>query len=62
MVDFKYIWFKVPQKFLRQLFYSNKSIDHKTYQKLLYYRRVLEDIANKTQHLVSVIDRIILRR
>jgi len=59
--DFKYIWFRVPRKWLTKLFYSKERIDHEVYQKLFYYRRVLEKIFNQVQHLMSLIDTIILR-
>jgi len=61
IVNFKYIWFKVPQKLLRKLYNSHRVLDKKTYQKMLYYREVLEGVANKTQHLISIIDRILLK-
>jgi hypothetical protein len=61
IADFKIIWFRVPQKLLRKLFYSVDQIDHKTYLKMRYYRRVLEKIITRCNHLISLIDRIILR-
>lgn len=57
----KHIWFRVPRKLLKKLVCSNDFIDKKTCKKLLYYRGVLEGVINLAQHLVSVIDRILLR-
>lgn len=62
IADFKFLRFKVPQKLLRRLYYQDKRIDEKTLDKIRYYRRVLERMANRTQHLISVIDKISLKR
>jgi len=61
VANFRWIWFQVPQKFLWKHFYSQKRIDEKTRYRLCYYRGVLERIANKVQHLISIIDTINLR-
>lgn len=62
IADFKFLRFKVPQKLLRRLYYQDKRIDEKTLDKIRYYRRVLERMTNKAQHLISVIDKISLKR
>jgi len=58
----KFIWFRVPQKHLRVLFYSKKTINKKTYKKMLYYRKVLATNSDYIQHLVSIIDMILLKK
>ncbi len=61
IITFKTIYIKVPRKILKKLFYSHRAIDKKTYNEIFKYKEALEEINNRSNHLISIIDRILSR-